>query len=418
MRADELTADSASLGITMTRLDAPKVLLAHNRYQDRAGEDLSFDADRRLLVENGVEVAEYIRDNREIERVGVLGKLRIAAETSWAAAAKAELRELIQERRPDIAHFHNTFPLISPASYRACREAGIPVVQTLRNFRIFCAPGVFFRDGHICEDCVGKRVVWPGVVHACYRSSRPKSAAVGLMQTIHHSMHTWSSLVDAYIVPSRFMLTKLSECGLPADRIHVRPDVVEVEPGDDLQREEWGLFVGRLTIEKGIGTLLEAARAVEGLTMKVVGTGPLEDALRDSVSREGLAARVGFLGSLSYEPTMALLRRARFLIVPSESYETFGRVAVEALACGTPLIASRLGALKEIIEPGSTGVQFRPGDPDDLAAVIRWAMANPRQMAEMGRRGRKSYERRYAPGAALGSLIDIYDRARTCPLQQ
>lgn len=391
----------------MNEVDTPRILLVHNRYRDRAGEDLSFDADHRLLSENGISLTEYIRDNRDIDESGD-GPLKVGLGTTWSSAAQRDIRRLLRTHRVDVAHFHNTFPLISPAPYWACRDSGVPVVQTLRNFRIFCSPGIFFRDGHVCEDCTGRRVTWPGVVHACYRSSRSKSAAVSMMQTIHGSLRTWSRMVDAYVVPSPFMRAKLAECGLPEARIYVRPDLVEVDVADDVPREDWALFLGRLTVEKGILTLLEAIRRTPDVTFKVIGSGPLEERVNEAIAKGGLRGRVELLGSVSHEDAVGLLRKARFLVVPSEWYETFGRVVVEAFACETPVIASRLGALADAVEDQETGLQFEPGDAADLADKLTWAIENARAMSTMTKRGRELYETRYGRTACLRPLLDLY----------
>ncbi|MGH2556240.1 MAG: glycosyltransferase family 4 protein [Actinomycetota bacterium] len=385
----------------------PRVLLVHNRYQERAGEDLSFDADRRVLAENGVEITEYVRDNREIEGAGPFEKLRMVVGTSWAAGAKAEIRELLKEWRPDVVHFHNTFPLISPAPYWACRAAGVPVVQTLRNFRIFCAPGILFRDGHICHDCVGKLPQWPGVLHACYRGSRSQTVPVTAMQTFHGLAGTWTKLVDAYIAASPFMRSKLIELGLPSEKIHVRADVVEgVSPGN--RHAAFALFVGRLTVEKGVRTLLDAWSTVVGMHLKLVGTGPLETEVRERVSSSDLHGRVEVLGPLPSDQTIALIREAAVVVVPSESYETFGRVPLEAAGCGVPTIASRLGALTDTVQHGVTGLLFSPGVAADLAAAACWVRDHPDEMVEMGSKAREQYELHYSPSSTFERLMEIY----------
>ena len=395
----------------MTSLDTPRILLVHNRYRDRAGEDLSFDADRRLLSESGILFQEYVRDNRDIDEASIGQNIKVALGTTWANHARQDVRRLLENFPADVAHFHNTFPLISPAPYWACREAGVPVVQSLRNFRFFCAPGVFFRDGRVCEDCVGKKVTWPAVMHACYGSSRPRSSAVAMMQTAHSFLGTWSSLVDAYVVPSFFMRSKLIECGLPEELIHVRPDVVDdVAQVAPEAKEAWGLFVGRLTIEKGLLTLLKALRLTPDIRLKVVGTGPLEEQLSEQIRRHSLQERVEILGSIAHAETLLLLQRARFLVAPSESYETFGRIVIEAFASRTPVITSGLGALGDAVSHGHTGVRFSPKDERDLAAKLRWVAQNPDEMVRIANNARSLYETSFDRASCLNLLLDAYDK--------
>ena len=402
-----------SLPATMVAVDVPRILLVHNRYRDRAGEDLSFDADRELLLKAGIPIAEYVRDNKDIDEGAPTQNVRVAFGTTWARQARKDVLRSIESHAPDVVHFHNTFPLISPAPYWACRDAGVPVVQSLRNFRLFCAPGVFFRDGHVCEDCVGKTVTWPAVVHACYGSSRPRSSAVAMMQTVHSFLGTWSSLVDAYVVPSSFMRSKLIECGLPEALIHVRPDVVvDATHAEPPPREAWGLFVGRLTIEKGILTLLKALRLTPDIRLKVVGTGPLEEQLREQVRDQGLQERVEILGSISHAETLLLLHRARFLVAPSESYETFGRIVIEAFASRTPVITSGLGALGDAVSDGHTALLFEPKNERDLSARLTWAVQNPDEMVQIANNARALYETSFDSESCLRLLLAIYDKVR------
>lgn len=379
-----------------------RVLFIHNFYRQRAGEDESFVAERDQLRASGVAVQEYVRSNQEIPESRGVSTVALAWRTTRASDSVRDLRDVIVEERPDIAHFHNTFPLVSPAAYTPFRDAGIPVVQTLRNFRLFCANGVFFRDGHICEDCVGKSIRWPGVVHACYRSSRLHTLPVAAMETLHGWLGTWSRDVDIYVVPSRFMRDKLIDCGLEARKIRIKPDVV-ADPGrDDDDRQPYLLYVGRLVTEKGIGCLLRAHRLVSDIQLKVVGAA--EDGATPPTSGEG----VEYLGPLPHADVMHLMKRARLVVVPSESYETFGRTVVEAYACGTPVLASRVGALEEIVDDGVTGFLFSAGDSADMAGKIEQAWDAPEKLMIMGSKARQRYDSYHSSSAGTSRLRAIY----------
>src|SRR5581483_9761958 len=181
-----------------------------------------------------------------------------AARTVWSRPAYRVLRELLRAHRPAVAHFHNTFPLISPAAYYACRAERVPVVQTLHNFRLLCPNALFFRDGRVCEDCLGKAVPWPGVAHKCYRGSRSASAAVCTMLTVHRALGTWHTAVDRFIALTDASRRKFVAGGLPADKIAVKANFVDPDPGPGTGAGGYGVFVGRLSAEKGVGTLLKA----------------------------------------------------------------------------------------------------------------------------------------------------------------
>ncbi|HVA85221.1 MAG TPA: glycosyltransferase, partial [Candidatus Saccharimonadales bacterium] len=371
------------------------VLMAHCYYRDLGGENLSFEAEARLLQAHGQRVVTYTRDNREIDRLGIVGRAGLAARTVWADDSYRALLRMIDEERPDVVHFQNTFPLISPAAYYAARRSGVAVVQALRNYRPLCANGLFFRDGGVCEDCLGRSVPWPGLVHACYRDSALASGVVVAMEAIHHAAGTWRDQIDLYLAPSEFSRTKFIEAGFPADRIAIKPNFVDPDPGPNEGPGDYALFAGRLAPEKGVLTLVEAWRRVRDLPLRIAGDGPLGDELERFVERHGLAGRVELLGQQPPAAIIDLMKRARVVIFPSEWYETFGRVAAEAFACGVPVVAAKIGAVAEIVADGRTGLHFRPGDAADLAAKVEWLERHPVERRAFGVQARAEFERHY-----------------------
>ena len=311
------------------------------------------------------------------------------------------------QRRPQLAHFHNTFPLISPSAYYAARAEGVAVVQTLHNFRLVCPNGLFFRQGRICEDCLGKRVPWPGVIHACYRGSRVTTGLTTSMLALHHALDTWRRMVDIYIALSQFARNKFIAAGIPSSQILVKPNFLSSDPGVGQHGGRFALFVGRLAPEKGLATLLQAWETIGArYALRVVGAGPEEDLLTQP--RPG----VEWLGWQPRERILELMKDAAFLVLPSEWYEHFPMTLVEAYATGLPVLGSALGSLGELIQDGITGRHFRPGDPSDLTAVLEWAISHPLPLSEQGRAARREYVLKYTADRNYATLMEIYQAAR------
>lgn len=381
-----------------------KILVVHNRYQQPGGEDQVFVAETALLEARGHRVLRYTTHN---DRVAGMNRLALAKDTLWNSSIYRELRALMRRERPNVAHFHNTFPLVSPAGYHAARAEGVPVIQTLHNYRLLCPNAQLFRDGGVCEDCLGKAVPWPGVVHECYRGSRTASGSVAAMLTAHRALRTWTEKVDAYVALTEFARRKFIEGGLPAEKIVVKPNFVRPDPGSGEGRGGYALFVGRLSPEKGIVTLLAAWKRLGGrVPLKIVGDGPLADKV---VKAANGRSRVEWLGYRSAAEVHALMKEAAALVFPSEWYETFGRVAAEAFAAGTPVIAANIGAVAEIVEHGRTGLRFSPGDPEDLAAQVGWILTHPAERTRMRRKARAEFEARYTAERNYRMLMEIYE---------
>jgi glycosyltransferase involved in cell wall biosynthesis len=388
-----------------------KVLMAHSPYTERGGEDLAVESEEQLLATHGHTVLPYRRNNAEIERFTFVQKAFLPGTTVWSNKSFAEIRHVALDHHPDVAHFHNTFPLISPAAYSACRSAGIPVVQTLHNYRLLCPEATFFRDGKPCECCMGKSIPWPGVRYACYRGSRTATGTVAAMVAVHRFLGTWTDRVDLYIALSEFARDKFIAGGLPAAKIAVKPNFVPSDFGADRDVSDYALFVGRLSQEKGLKTLLAALKQLGGkIPLLVAGDGPLRPELEILVRQLGLVG-VRFLGHLDRQAVFAAMKRARFLVVPSECYENFPMTVVEAYACGTPIIAAGIGALKEIVADQRTGIHFVPGNVEDLACKTEWAWTHPREMEEVGQAGHAEFVAKYTAERNYQLLMDIYKRA-------
>lgn len=315
----------------------------------------------------------------------------------------------VDRLRPDLVHVHNFFPTASPSIYSAARSQGAAVVQTLHNYRLLCPNALFFRDGHVCEDCLGKFVPWPGVRHGCYRDSRAATAVTAAMLTVHRARRTWLKEVDMFIALTEFSRQKFIEGGLPAERIAVKPNFID-RPAQPQRRDDGAfLFVGRLVDYKGVALLPQAwAMLTAPPPLLIAGDGPLRQSL--TASTASLPA-ISLLGAIEATEVEDRMRGARALVLPSLLYENFPMTIVEAFAAGLPVIASNLGAMAEIVEDGRTGLLFAPGDAAALAARVRWAVEHPHEMAQMGINARTEYEAKYTAEINYRQLMEIYERA-------
>jgi glycosyltransferase involved in cell wall biosynthesis len=338
-----------------------------------------------------------------------MNPLVLAGRTVWNHQVYRAVRRQIALEAIDLLHVHNTLPLASPAVYYAASASGVPVVQTLHNYRLMCANGSFVRDAKPCVSCVGTTAQMPAVVHACYRGSRAATGVVAAMLLLHRAAGTWQRQVDTYIVATEFARGMFVAGGLPADRIVVKPHFVDPDPGVGSGRGGYALYVGRLSTEKGIVTLLDAwARLDRHVPLIIAGDGPLAGTVADAAARR---QGVTWLGQQDRASVRQLMAEAAVVIFPSIAYETFGQVIIEAYAAGTPVIASSGGAAAELVEPGRTGALVRPGDPADLADHILRLLAPGDGLDSMRRAARAVYEARFTARSNYPQLQAIYHNA-------
>jgi glycosyltransferase involved in cell wall biosynthesis len=383
-----------------------KILSVHNSYQNPGGEDQVFAQETDLLRSHGHEVLLYRASNDQVK-----GKNRLVllGDTIWNKQIHAELRALMHRETPDIVHVHNTFPVISPAVYYAANEEGIPVVQTLHNYRMLCPAATFFRDGHVCEECLGKRIPWPGVVHACYRGSRLTTAAAAAMLATHNYKETWSKTVSAYIALTDFARNKFIQGGFPEEKIFIKPNYLQSDPRPGEGRGNYAFFVGRLTPEKGIETMLAAWKEIgHELPLQMAGDGPLAPEVQKA-SRE--MESVTWLKYLPRAEILERMKNASVLVLPSTWYEGFPMIVAEAFAAGLPVIASNLGSLSSIVDHHRTGLHFEAGQASSLVEAVRWWLAHPAEAILMRSQARLEYETRYTAEANYQQLMQIYQAA-------
>jgi glycosyltransferase involved in cell wall biosynthesis len=395
-----------------------KIILVHCHYRGTGGEDVVVELERQLLERGGHQVMVYRRNNLDVDFYPGVKRLVLLRKAVWNDEERKEFAELLRAEKPDLVHVHNTWIMISPSIYSACREAGVPVVKTLHNYQLLCPAGTFFREGKICEECV-EHTLWRSVRYRCYRKSRSETGGAALMLAVHRARHTWERDVTSYVVLTEFARRKFLDGGLPAEKMFIKPNFVYPDPlpaaGDgncaSTGDGTYAIFAGRLSPEKRVSTLLNAWTHLRSrVPLVIVGGG----AQREELEQEAIANNldmVKFMGLLAHDQTIAAIRGARFLVFSSEWYETFGLTMIEAFACGVPVICSKMGAMEEIVDEGRTGLYFKAGDSEDLSEKVEWAWNHPEDMRQMGQEARREYESKYTAEKNYPQLMEIYRRA-------
>jgi glycosyltransferase involved in cell wall biosynthesis len=386
------------------------VLVVHNSYRQPGGEDVVVAQETKLLERNGHKVSVYKRSNDEIDDLSFAQRIGLISRIVSADDSRVALRGLIRTLAPDIVHVHNTFAMVSPSVYEVCEEEDVPVVQTLHNYRLLCPAATFYREAGPCEECVTHSLL-RSVQHACYHDSRVMSGAIALMLQTHRSRQTWHRRIDSYIAISSFVRDKFVQAGFAAHNISVKPNFVDPDPGERSEPGDHALFLGRLSPEKGLMTLLEAwQRLPHAVPLVIAGDGPMRQQLEAEVERRQLQT-ISFAGRLTCDEARDAMKRAAFLVVPSVWYEAFGLVVAEAFACGTPVVGASVGAIPEMLDDRVTGLHFASGDSEALAKQIGWAWEHSEEMAAMGTAARQVYEDRYTAKTNYQLLMSIYASA-------
>ncbi len=386
-----------------------RILIVHNQYQQSGGEDAVAETEYALLKEFKEDVRLYKRNNSEIISYSLLQKINFVLNISWSRRSYQEMKKILREFRPDVVHFHNIFFMLSPSVYAACLEKNIPVVHSLHNFRLRCANGLFFRNNHVCEDCLRKSL-WQGVWHRCYKNSRFITALVVSMLERHWKRGTWVNMVDYYITATEFSRQKMIQAGIPSQKIVVKPNCVRSHSPQSRQRQEYALYAGRLSPEKGLRLLLQTWRSLPNIPLKIMGDGPLMEELKNFVEDHNMK-HVEFLGFVSKERYTQYMSGAKFIVVPSLCYENFPRIIAEAYAFGVPILASRLGTMQDLVIDFQTGRLFKPGNTNDLIEKACWLADHQVELDQMSQRARQEYEQKYSAPQNYDFLMAIYKKA-------
>ena len=384
-----------------------KILLAHNFYRSSApsGEDAVYRNERALL-EKHFDVVRFEKRNDDLDDSTLAKKLRLALDGAWSRQTYRELTDLIQREKPDVAHFHNTFPQITPAAWSACRDQGVPVVQTLHNFRYICPGALLQRDSQPCERCLDGSLA-NALRYRCYRDSLSASAAQAWTIMRNRMNGSFRNKVNRYLALTEFAAGRMVTGGLPEDRITIKPNFLPVAPEPGVGDGGYVVYTGRLSVEKGVKTLLEAWRGIkQPPRLLLMGDGPLRSELENYVSEHQVNAE--FLGYCDADTVISTVRGASFQVIPSEWYEGFPMVVLEAYACGTPVLAARIGSLDEVVRENVTGFKFQPGNVYDLSDKIKQILSDSARLKDLRRSVRKTFDSHYTAEQNLVAITDIY----------
>ena len=385
-----------------------KIVYCHNYYRIPGGEDRVHEAETKLMQQRGHDVYVYRVHNSDIDEGR---RVTNASNVIWNRKVHNELNRLTQTLKPDVVHFTNTFPVMSPAAYRAVHNNGVAVVQSLHNFRMICPGSLLLRDGKFCNQCVGKSFAWPSIVHKCYRDSASASAISAINNSVHTAIRTWQTKIDRYIALTQFSKQQFVDGGLPEKKITVKPNFV-LDPPDlsNVIKSDFVLYVGRLSSEKGVDVLIDAWRNSEKkFKLLVVGCGPLESVVKQAEKESG--GMIEAVGQVPHEVVMRIAADARLVAVPSVSVETFGRSVIEAYAAGTPVVASDIGSISENVIDRKTGWLVEPGNAEVLAASIQNALSDERILSIYGNAARDYFESRFTAESNYNAMMRIYQEA-------
>jgi glycosyltransferase involved in cell wall biosynthesis len=347
-----------------------KILQVHNYYRFRGGEDRYVDILQQVLRQNGYHVIPFFYDSRDIEHFNLIQRGMIPFRLIRSHTAGRKLEKLILEEKPDLAVVHNLFPLLSLTILNVLKRNNIPVLKRLENYKFLCLNGLFLRNNFkVCEKCKHGNFI-PGIIHRCYQRSFINSLGIAIPEFIHRKMKTVLKKSDLFLASSHFVKSKFVESGFPGGKIIVHPNFLDFEPLEAAEPPgDYVIYLGRLFPEKGLITLLKAFKELPETRLKIVGDGPMERELKEYVNSNRME-NVVFEGFVDGKSKLDLLKKAMFMVFPSECYESFGNTIVESYACGVPVLVVGVGAAAELVQEGKTGYLFEQGNVEDLKEKV------------------------------------------------
>jgi glycosyltransferase involved in cell wall biosynthesis len=379
-----------------------KVLVIHNRYKILGGEDLSTEAEVSLLKCNGIEVNSFYVNNSNIDSKN---KLALAINTIWSSRYYKEIKKKIEKDKYDIVHVHNYFPLLSPSIFHACREANAKVILSVHNYRLICPNAQMYVNGGVCKECVGRKIPTPAILKKCYRKSAATSSAVVAMLAFHNFINTWKNKVDGYICVSEFVKSQLILGGFEDKKLYVKYNFATSDVRPNFEDGQYYIFVGRLSEEKGIDILLGSFKN-SCRKLVIAGEGPLTDMVKVFTKENPNAV---YLGKRPIQEIYKLVSKAKALIFPSKWHEPFGRTIIEAFAHGTPVIASAMGGVTELITDNYNGFLFNPKEEHGLlTAIANFENVDDNQLIRQN--AYNSYKKGFLPASNFKSMMSIYQK--------
>lgn len=382
------------------------ILQIHNNYQQPGGETVVVEQEKSLLEKYGHCVSQLIVQNNEIKNYNFFEKILFFKNALYSKKYYKLICNKIHNEKPDIVHIHNVFPLISPSAYYACYKMGVPVVQTIHNFRFLCPNGIFFVKDNICEKCINGNTLH-AVKKRCYKDSMILSSLYALIIYWHKKQKTFYTKITRLICLSNFVKNKIVSGGFSAEKITIKPNFLLPEIIDTKDKVNDVLFIGRLSREKGIYDVLEAADKLPKVTFSILGTGTEEVALRTEIKRRNIK-NIKFLGFQFGSEKNQIIKKSKLLVLPSLCYETFGLVILEAFQYKVPVISSNIGSLPELVQHGKTGFLFNSGDISNLVEQIKLLLANSKKRGEFGENGFRLLQEKYSIELNYKQLISIY----------
>ena len=382
-----------------------RILFIHNRYKQFGGEDVVVEQEAAILKDHGHQVETIIFDNTSIK--GFFSKLKVSLQSVYNFSSARKVAKLIRKFKPDIIHVHNLFFIASPSVIYAAKKYRVPVVFTVHNYRLICANALLLRDNKICELCINKKFPLAGIRYRCYRNSAVESALVTCITSLHKFFNTWKDKVDAYITLNEFSRSKLlhSSLQLSPEKLITKPNFIHDAAHSGAAREDFFLFAGRIVVEKGVYVLAKAFAEMSDKKLVIIGDGPEKQALQEQFKEH---SNIIYTGKLDKPQVKDYMGRCRALICPSIWYEGAPLTIIEAFAAGTPVIASRLGAMAESITDGLNGLHFIAGDVNDLKDKIN-RFVREAETKMFYKNARQTYLDKYTGDTHYRSILNIYE---------
>lgn len=388
-------------------MEKKTILLVHNYYQIGGGEHTVFENEKNLLLQHGHRVEVYTRSNDELKQAK-WKMLLLPFTTIWSWKTWREVRKIIRAKHIDVVHCHNTFPLVSPSVYYAARSMGVPVVQTIHNFRFLCPNGLFYREGQICEDCREGKSFCPALRNGCYRNSKVQTAVAVAMLRFHRWIGTYRKI--NYIFLTEFNRDKFRDLlDVGGDNVFIKPNFVARTPvcpeGQDIQKKF--IYAGRLDENKGVPFLLKAWEGLpEDYQLHIYGDGMYRSACEKAAAEQ---KNIHFFGFRPQQEIFADLSDAAALLFPSEWYEGFPMILAETFAVGRPVVAANLGNHGDLVRQSGGGTMYEVGDVSSFASALEDVVAHNARFAQ---KAKDCYEKNLTPEKNYEKLCEIYEQAK------